>query len=393
MKKLLAAVLAAMMLFSFAACGGGGGGKEEGTIKVGILGPHTGDLAVYGLAVRYGAEMYFNKVNEAGGVNGKKVEVVVYDDQGDSTMAVTGFTSLVDSGIVALVGEVTTGNCRAVVDEAFPINMPMVTASATATSITYDEDTKTVFTNVFRTCFIDAYQGSKMADFAFKELAAKTAAVLYLSGDDYTQGLAQAFVDKCVENGMSVVAQEAFSSGDVDFNAQLTKIMKAAPDVVFLPNYYEDDGMIVTQARKLGLTCTLLGGDGWAGIEKYASAADLEGCFYASAYAAGSTPELKAFEEEFKATYSEDYLNTFAATAYDAAMVVVAGLEAAEKSGAEVGSDDYKKAVIDGIRTGSAGVKGLTSPSGYSFDEFNNPEKDVVIITLKDGVPTYHMNY
>ena len=166
MKMLLAAVLAAMMLFSFAACGGGGG-KEEGTIKVGILGPHTGDLAVYGLAVRYGAEMYFNKVNEAGGVNGKKVEVVVYDDQGDSTMAVTGFTSLVDSGIVALVGEVTTGNCRAVVDEAYPINMPMVTASATATSITYDEDTKTVFSNVFRTCFIDAYQGSKMADFAF----------------------------------------------------------------------------------------------------------------------------------------------------------------------------------------------------------------------------------
>ncbi|MBR4394941.1 MAG: ABC transporter substrate-binding protein [Eubacteriaceae bacterium] len=392
MKKLLAAVLAAMMLFSFAACGGGGG-KEEGTIKVGILGPHTGDLAVYGLAVRYGAEMYFNKVNEAGGVNGKKVEVVVYDDQGDSTMAVTGFTSLVDSGIVALVGEVTTGNCRAVVDEAYPINMPMVTASATATSITYDEDTKTVFSNVFRTCFIDAYQGSKMADFAFNELGAKTAAVFYLSGDDYTQGLAQAFVDKCVENGMNVVAQEAFSSGDVDFNAQLTKIMKAAPDVVFLPNYYEDDGMIVTQARKLGLTCTLLGGDGWAGIEKYASAADLEGCFYASAYAAGSTPELKAFEDEFKATYSEDYLNTFAATAYDAAMVVCAGLEAAEKSGAEVGSDDYKKAVIDGIRTGSGSVKGLTSPSGYSFDEFNNPEKDVVIITLKDGVPTYHMNY
>ena len=308
-------------------------------------------------------------------------------------MAVTGFTSLVDSGIVALVGEVTTGNCRAVVDEAYPINMPMVTASATATSITYDEDTKTVFSNVFRTCFIDAYQGSKMADFAFNELGAKTAAVFYLSGDDYTQGLAQAFVDKCVENGMNVVAQEAFSSGDVDFNAQLTKIMKAAPDVVFLPNYYEDDGMIVTQARKLGLTCTLLGGDGWAGIEKYASAADLEGCFYASAYAAGSTPELKAFEDEFKATYSEDYLNTFAATAYDAAMVVCAGLEAAEKSGAEVGSDDYKKAVIDGIRTGSGSVKGLTSPSGYSFDEFNNPEKDVVIITLKDGVPTYHMNY
>ncbi|NLW70097.1 MAG: ABC transporter substrate-binding protein [Eubacteriaceae bacterium] len=396
MKKIFAIILSAMLLLSMTACGGGGE-KEAETIKVGILGPHTGELAVYGLAVRYGAEMYFKQVNDAGGVNGKMIEVVNYDDQGDATMAVTGFTSLVDDGIVALVGEVTTGNCRAVVDEAYPINMPMVTASATATSITYDEETKTVFKNVFRTCFIDAYQGSKMADFASKELGAKKAAVLYLSGDDYTQGLAEAFEAQCKEMGVEVVAKEAFSKGDKDFNAQLTTIMAANPDVVFLPNYYEDDGMIVTQARALGIKCTLLGGDGWAGIEKYASAADLAGCYYASAYAAGSTAELKAFEEAFVAAYGEDYLNMFAATAYDAAMVVVEGLKAAEAKGAKAGEEDYKQAVIDGIDQNAGNVKGITSPSGYKFDEYNNPEKDVVIMTIKDveGVPTptYHMNY
>ena len=334
------------------------------TIKVGILGPHTGDYAVYGLAVKNGAQLYIDQVNAAGGINGKKIETVVYDNKGDSTEAITAFTRMVDDGITALIGDVLSGNTIAVVGEANPINMPMITASATAVGVTYNADTDTVYTNVFRSCFIDPFQGEKMAQYASEKLGAKTAAVLTMTGDDYSVGLADAFKAKCAEVGITVVADEGYSKGDVDFKAQLTNILASAPDVIFCPNYYQDDGMIVTQARELGLTATFLGGDGWAGVSAYASAADLEGSYFCSAYAPGSTDAVKKFEADYTAAYGADTLNMFAATAYDAAQVLVAALTKAEASGAATGSDEYKQAVINAFKTEGASVVGITSETG-----------------------------
>jgi branched-chain amino acid transport system substrate-binding protein len=294
MKKLLCIALAVLMAF---ACLTGCKAKTSDTIKVGILGPHTGDYAVYGLAVKNGAQLYIDQVNADGGINGKQIETIVYDNKGDSTEAITAFTRMVDEGITALIGDVLTGNTIAVVGEAYPINMPMITASATAAAVTVDETTGNVFTNVFRTCFIDPFQGEKMAEYAADKLGAASAAILTMTGNDYSVGLAEAFKTKCEELGVAVVAEEGYSEGDVDFKSQLTNILAAAPDVVFCPNYYQDDGMIVTQAREIGLTATFLGGDGWAGVSEYASAEDLEGSFYCSAYAPGSTDAVKAFED------------------------------------------------------------------------------------------------
>ena len=363
------------------------------TIKVGILGPHTGDYAVYGLAVKNGAQLYIDQVNAAGGINGKQIETIVYDNKGDSTEAITAFTRMVDDGITALIGDVLTGNTIAVVGEANPINMPMITASATAAAVTYNADTDTVYSNVFRTCFIDPFQGEKMAQYAAEKLSAKTAAVLTMTGDDYSVGLADAFKAKCAEVGITVIADEGYSKGDVDFKAQLTNILAAAPDVIFCPNYYQDDGMIVTQARELGLTSTFLGGDGWAGVSAYASAADLEGSYFCSAYAPGSTDAVKKFEADYTAAYGADTLNMFAATAYDAAAVLVAALTKAEASGAATGSDEYKQAVIDAIKTEGPSVVGITSETGYTFDEHNNPIKSAVIMTLTGGVETFKEMY
>ena len=363
------------------------------TIKVGILGPHTGDYAVYGLAVKNGAQLYIDQVNAAGGINGKKIETVVYDNKGDSTEAITAFTRMVDDGITALIGDVLTGNTIAVVGEANPINMPMITASATAAAVTYNADTDTVYTNVFRTCFIDPFQGEKMAQYASEKLGAKTAAVLTMTGDDYSVGLADAFKAKCAEVGITVVADEGYSKGDVDFKAQLTNILASAPDVIFCPNYYQDDGMIITQARELGLTSTFLGGDGWAGVSAYASAADLEGSYFCSAYAPGSTDAVKKFEADYTAAYGADTLNMFAATAYDAAQVLVAALTKAETSGSATGSDEYKQAVIDAIKTEGPKVVGITSETGYTFDDHNNPIKSAVIMTLTGGVETFKEMY
>ncbi len=404
MKKLLCIALATMLAFAaLAGCAATPAATDDTateaaattdeTIKVGILGPHTGDYAVYGLAVRNGAQLYIDQVNAEGGINGKQIETIVYDNKGDSTEAITAFTRMVDEGITALIGDVLTGNTIAVVGEAYPINMPMITASATAAAVTYDEATETVYSNVFRTCFIDPFQGEKMAEYASEKLSATSAAIFTMTGNDYSVGLADAFKAKCEALGITVVAEEGYAEGDVDFKSQLTNILAAAPDVVFCPNYYQDDGLIVTQAREIGLTATFLGGDGWAGVSEYASAEDLEGSYFCSAYAPGSTDAVKAFEEAYIAAYGEDTLNMFAATGYDAAMVLCAALAKAEESGATPASDEYKQAILDGIVSEGPSVVGVTSESGYTFDEYNNPIKSAVIMTVTDGVETYKETY
>ena len=324
-----------------------------------------------------------------GGINGKKIELISYDNKGDDAEAINAFNREVDEGITAFIGDVITSNTIAVAGEANAVNMPMITASATAEAVTVNPDDGSVYTNVFRTCFIDPFQGEKMAQYAKEKLGYTKAAVIVQTGNDYAAGLNEAFKAKCAELGMTVVAEEGYAKGDKDFNAQLTNIKAADPEFIFCPNYYEDDGMIVKQARALGLTVPFLGGDGWDGVVKYASAEDLEGTFYCSAYAPGSTDAVKAFEEAYTAAYGTDTLNMFAANAYDAAMVMCAALAKAEETGEAPASDAYKQAVIDAIKTEGANVVGITSEAGYTFDANNNPIKDAVIMTITNGEAVY----
>lgn len=383
MKKFLSFLLAVSMLLTLAMCFTSCGEKEE-TIKVGMLGPYTGGTAQYGIAVRNGAMLYFDKVNAEGGINGKKIEVVYYDNKGSDEEAVSLFNRLVSKGVTAFLGDVLTSNTIAVVGEAYPINMPMVTPSATDPAVTVNPDNGTVYTNVFRTCFIDTFQGSKMADYVSDVFGAKKVAIIYTSGSDYSEGLTDAFVERCKEIGVTVVAKEAFSESDVDFNAQLTNIKNSNPDVVYCPNYYEKAGLIVTQARALGIDVKFCGGDGWGEISKYASAEDLEGCVYTSSYASGSSNAVNAFEAEYCSKYDKSTLNMFAATAYDAAIVIVNALKVAEDQGLTAGTDEYKQAVIDAIRNNSGSLSCVTS-NGYSFDEYNNPIKSAFIIKCQNG--------
>ena len=164
------------------------------TIKVGVMGPMTGDVSVYGLAVTNGANLYLDQVNANGGINGKMIESITMDEQGDATQAVQCFTKMVDEGIVGLIGDVTTTPTLAVAAESQDYNMPMVTASATAEAVTYDAETDTVYENVFRATFTDPFQGIKMADYAYQKLGYTKAAVIYKKGADYNEGLAENFV-------------------------------------------------------------------------------------------------------------------------------------------------------------------------------------------------------
>ena len=371
------------------ACGGSsastagsaaGSAASGDTIKVGVLGPLTGDVSVYGQAVVNGATLYLKQVNANGGINGKQIEILTEDEQGDETQAVNCFTKLVDEGITALVGDVTTAPTLAVAAESADYNMPMVTASATAEAVTYDAETDTVNANVFRATFTDPYQGVHMADYAYEKLGYTEAAVIFEKGADYNEGLAENFINEFEAKGGTIVDDESYSKGDVDFKTQLTTIMGKNPQVVFCPNYYEDVSKILKQARDIGMTCPFLGGDGWDGLEGYATADQLKDAYFCANYAKGSNSD---FENAYKEEYGKEYPNGFAPLGYDAAMTVVYGLQAAEDAGLEAGSDEYKQAVIDAIAGGT--IEGITGT--FTFDEHHNPVKSTAILTYVDGKP------
>ena len=394
MKKTICMVLVLVMALALlAGCGGQSGGSSN-VIKVGWLGPLTGNVAQYGQAVKNGVDLYVEQLNAAGGINGKKIELVSYDEEGDPVKAVTGYNSLVDQGVVAIVGDVTTAPTKAVVAESQADNMPMITASATAEDVTCrlnaDGTVAAVYENMFRSCFIDPFQGSKMAAFAKDQLSAKTAAVLYNMGSDYSVGCYKAFKETAAKQGLEVVAEESYADGAVDFQSQLTNIAAKSPDVLFVPDYYSVIALVAQQAQSAGLKVTMLGADGWDSVLGVVTdAALLEGAYYCSGYSTEDTrSEVQTFVKNFKAKYNSDP-DMFAAQGYDAAMIMAAAIEKAEASGAKAGSDEYKAAVIAALK-----ATDMDCVTGHvTFNEYNNPEKSAAIINITGGAAKYWGNY
>ncbi len=359
------------------------------TIKVGLLAPLTGSVAEYGVAVANGVRMYTEEINAAGGINGKQIELIEYDEEGDSAKAVTGYNSLVDQGVTAIIGDVTTAPTVAVVVESQADQMPMITASATAASVTVAED-GTVYENMFRSCFIDPFQGSKMASFASEVLGATTAAVLYNSGSDYSIGCAEAFQEQAASLGIEVLAVESYADGATEFQSQLTNIAAQAPDVLFIPDYYSVIALVAQQANAAGVTATMLGSDGWDSVmDVVTDASLLEGSYYCSGY---STQDTSEAIQTFLASYQEKYTaspNLFAAQGYDAAMILYAALEVAESQGLTAGTEEYMAAVIDAMN-----ATDMDCVTGHvTYDEQNNPEKTAAIIHITGGTSEFWGHY
>lgn len=407
MKKIISLLLAALLVvgcFAFAGCSQQPAGDADQqnpsaddanasgdaeTIKIGLLAPLTGEVAEYGVAVANGVRLYVEEYNAAGGMNGKQIVLVEYDEEGDSAKAVTGYNSLVDQGVAAIIGDVTTGPTVAVVVESQADNMPMITASATAAAVTVDPDSGEVYENMFRSCFIDPFQGEKMATFAYEELGAKTAAILYNTGIDYSVGLTEAFEEKAAELGLEVVAVESYADGAVDFTSQLTNIAAKAPDVLFVPDYYSVVALVATQADAAGVTATMLGADGWDTVLQVVEDASLlEGAYYCAGYSKNDTTEaVQSFIAAYEAKY-ESTPNMFAAQAYDAAAILFAALEQVDES-LTVGSDEYKEAVIAALN-----ATDMECVTGHvTYDELNNPEKSAAIIQIKDGAESFWGKY
>ena len=390
MKKILCFVLAAAMALSLAACGNGSNGNasDGNTIKVGVIANTSGDSSQYGIAVSQGAKLYIKQLNEEGGINGKQIKVVEYDDKGATADAVNAYERMKSDGVTAVIGAVLTNTTLAVADKTYEDNMPQITASATAASVTVldpTDENSDIRTNVFRACFIDPFQGEKMAEYAQK-LGATKCAVLYDSGNDYAKGVGDAFAAKCKELGIECTI-EGYATGDKDFKAQLTNIKASGAEYIMCPNYLEDVGLIVTQARQQGITAGFLGGDGWSGVTAYASAEDLEGSYFCSGYALGSNAE---FEEAYAAEYKEAPKQMFEALGYDAALLMCNALKSAEEQSLEVGSDEYKQAVIDAMKATNS-LEGVTGT--FSFDDQNNPIKSASILQIQGGEEVFVENF
>lgn len=371
-KRIISVLLAAMLCASVFALAGCGGSSSGDTIKVGTLGPYSGDTASYGTAAKAGIELAVSEINDAGGINGKKVELVSYDTKGDATEAVNAYNRLRDSdGVVAIVGPVLSGEALAIKDLAKADNMPMLSPTATADDVTVGAD------NSFRVCYLDAYQGNAGANFAVSNLSAKKAAVLVCKGNAYSEGLATAFTNTFTAKGGTIVDTESYSDKDNDYSAQLTKIKEAAPDVVYVPDYYSTVGPILQKAKEMGITAKFIGGDGWDSVqEQYADAA--EGQYFANHYAADSPKEsVQKFIEAYQKKNNKA-ANSFAALGYDAMNCMAQAITTA-------GSTD-KAAIISALK--GITFDGVTGK--FSFDENGNPKgKEITIIQITGGQLKY----
>lgn len=347
---------------------------EAATIKIGGLGPLTGPLAIYGVTATNGSKLAFEEINKNGGILGKQVEFVLFDEKGDSTEAVTAYNRLVDEGVVALVGDITSKPSLAVAEIAAQDNMPMITPTGTQFNITEAGP------NVFRVCFTDPYQGVILANLAKNNLKANTVAIMVNNSSDYSDGVAEAFIKEAERLGLKIVAKEGYAEGDKDFRAQLTKVAATNPDVLLVPDYYEQVALITTQAREVGVKSTFIGPDGWDGVAKALDSSAygaVENSYFTNHYSVEDTNEkvqnfLKAYREKYK-----DEPSAFSALSYDAAYLMKDAIEKA-------GSTD-KDAIVKAMKESDfAGVTGH-----LRFDEKNNPVKAVTVLKVVNGNYTF----
>ena len=340
------------------------------TIKIGEVGSMTGSEATFGISTHEGIELAIKEQNAKGGVKGKKLELISVDNQGKPEEAAIGTTKLVTQDkVVAVLGEVASSRSLAMAPIAQKNKIPMISPSSTNPKVT------TIGDYIFRVCFIDPFQGSVMAKFASETLKAKKVAVLRDVKSDYSLGLSDFFKESFIKSGGEIVVEQTYSSGDVDFNSQLTSIRAKKPDAIFVPGYYTEVGLIAKQARKLGIKAALLGGDGWDSDKLYEiGGKSLNNAYFSNHYSKDDqSPAVQSFVKNYKAAYNK-VPDGLAAMGYDAALVLISAMEST------------KSASPKEIRDAVAKTKDFQAVTGrISIDEKRNANKPAVILEIKDG--------
>jgi branched-chain amino acid transport system substrate-binding protein len=363
---LLSSIIIASLLTAFACQSGGGGDK----VKIGVFMSMTGDTANFGISSTNGIKMATDEVNAAGGINGKQVELDVQDDRSDPSEAATIVTKFVtQDGVNAILGEVASSRSIAAAPIAQNAKIPMLTPSSTNPEVTKKGD------YIFRSCFIDPVQGAAIAQFAARTLNAKRAGIMVDRKNDYSTGLEKFISQTFTKLGGQMVVTQSYQAGDQDFNAQITSIKGANPDVIFVPGYYGDVALFAKQARDKGITVPLVGGDGWDAEQLYKiGGAALNGSFFSNHYSPyDQDPQVQKFVNDYKARYNS-IPDALAATAYDAARIMFDAIKRANS--------------LDGkaIRDALAATKDFPGVTGkVTFNENRDAVKPIVMIEIKDG--------
>jgi len=371
-KKLM---LSAVILATILAFSGCQQQAEEDTIKIGFFGALSGDQAVWGQADRDGLTLTVEQINEAGGIMGKQVELITYDDKGDQLEAVNVVKRLINEDKVsAIIGCNSSGRNIAVAPVVEEGKVPIISTFATNPRVTVPEEGK-LMQYTFRVCFIDPYSGDVTAQFAWNDLEATKAAVLYEISSDYSVGVRDFFTQAWEELGGEIVADEAFKTGDVDFRAQLTTIKEAEPDVIVMPFLYKEVALAAKQARDLGITATMLGGDGWPSTALLEMAADaVEGSYFIN-HADVDAPHVQEWRDQYQERFGKD-IEINAIMSHDAMLMVKAAIE-------ESGSTDPE--VIRDALENLTGVEGFSGTINIDPETHNPAGKAAVIIEIKDG--------
>jgi branched-chain amino acid transport system substrate-binding protein len=369
----LVLVLCLIVLISLTSCTGTANSNSN-EIVVGEYGSLTGTTATFGISTKNGIDMAVDEVNKAGGVLGKKIRMIIEDDQGKPEEAQTVVTKLINKDqVVAVLGEVASSRTMAAAPVAQQNGIPLITPSSTNPKVTQIGD------YIFRVCFIDPFQGFVMAKFATNTLKVKNIAILRDIKNDYSVGLADVFADNFKKMGGNIVANESYSEGDTDFSAQLTSIKARNPQAVFLPGYYTEVGLVVRQAKKLGLTVPFMGGDGWDSPKLIEIGGDaLNGSYYSNHFAVSDPdPAIQKFVAEYKARYNQTP-DALAGLAYDAANILFDAMKRAN-------STDGAK-----VRDAIASTKDFPGITGkITLDKDRNAVKPAVVLEVKDGKLEY----
>jgi branched-chain amino acid transport system substrate-binding protein len=344
-----------------------GAKADTNTITIGGIFPLSGPVAVYGVEARNGIELAIEEINAAGGINGKRVAIISEDDTGNPEITVNAYRKLTAQDKVnVIIGSLTSGCTIAITSLAQAQKVVLVAPAATAEAVTDAGDF------IFRACFIDPFQGTVGGAFAVNELKARRAAVLYDNGNDYSVGLKDNFIASFEKSGGTIVANESYITGDVDFNAQLTKIKAANPDVVYLPDYYSTVALIAKQLRAQGINTPIVGADGWDGLTENAGDEVLNG-FYSNHYASDSTdPKVQSFVKAYQAKFGSVPVS-FAALGYDSMYLIRDAILKAGPTDATA------------IKNALSQTKGSYLTGNLSFDAKHNPVKSAVMLELVKG--------
>jgi branched-chain amino acid transport system substrate-binding protein len=363
-------ILVTALAFSCSRPGDDSSAPNRTTIKIGYFGDLTGPTFNFGQSAINGVLMAASEVNQAGGINGRQIDVVIEDDKGSPEEAARLTTKLIDQDkVVAIIAGGTSGNSRAAAPKAQASHIPLISPSSTDPAVTQTGN------YIFRACFVDTFQGEVMADFAVKTLKAQKAAILFDFNSPYSKGLTDYFKLSFARLGGSIVNEQTYTQGDADFKGQLSTIRSAEPDVIYIPGYYGDVALIAKQARMIGMTQPLLGGDGWDAPELWQLGGDaLNGAYISTHYSVDDpSPAIQTFVDLYKQRYGNLLPDAHAALAYDAARLLFDAIARTESTAG------------DKLREALAQTKNFNGVTGViSMDADRNAVKPAVVLKLQD---------